>query len=188
MKTLKYLKNGNLIEHPLYLVDKNSKIWSIKNQKYLKPQKIGGNNHDKKYHAVYIDKKFVYVHNIMIQTFWNVVPVKFKIECNHKDCNKFNNQLNNLELVDRKDNIIHARKNIVYKKQKVWTCERRWSFKIIQKDEYGNLVKEWDSTNDIIKEMGISRSTIFASLDRSYGVYKKYWFCRGQKTLKIKNN
>jgi len=49
------------------------------------------------------------VHRLIAETFLD--NYSNELDVNHKDCNKTNNKLENLECVTKKENIEHARKN-----------------------------------------------------------------------------
>lgn len=118
--------------------------------KILKPQKDTNN-----YMMVGLVKdkktKFKRIHRIVAETFLdniNNLP-----EVNHKDGNKKNNNVNNLEWVTSKENIHHAIKNklIIGLKQAV---------KVNQYDLQGNFIKQWDCMNDIQREININSTLI----------------------------
>jgi hypothetical protein len=49
------------------------------------------------------------VHRLVVETF--IGPIPDGLEVNHKDLNKHNNNVSNLEIVTRKQNIIHFHAN-----------------------------------------------------------------------------
>ena len=59
--------------------------------------------------GIYRDSKLfaVTIHSLVLSAFVSARPDKK--ECNHKDGDKYNNNLSNLEWVSKKENIIHSR-------------------------------------------------------------------------------
>jgi hypothetical protein len=55
------------------------------------------------------EKKNVYAHVLLAEAFFG--PKPHGMEVNHKDCNKLNNSLENLEYVTPKANVEHAKRN-----------------------------------------------------------------------------
>ena len=87
-----------------YKINENGEIYNIKTKKYLQGTVRNG------YRAVKLTidgiKKDYLVHRLVAQTFLDN-PNNFLV-VNHKDGNKLNNNVNNLEWVTQSDNIIHA--------------------------------------------------------------------------------
>lgn len=73
------------------------------------------------YYAVNLSKKSIQkttkIHNLVAEAF--LPKINGKYEVNHKDCNKLNNHIDNLEWCDRFENMQHASKNKRWRK-----CER----------------------------------------------------------------
>ena len=87
-----------------YLIDENGEIYNIITKKFLKGS-IGENGY--KYYRLSKDgqKTMLYAHRLVAETFLenpNQLPV-----VNHKDGNKLNNNINNLEWVSYSDNTCH---------------------------------------------------------------------------------
>ena len=68
-------------------------------------------------------------------------------EINHKDFNRSNNKVENLEWISHEDNIKYSVSNDRFKSKK--------KIKIKQYDLNGNLIKIWDSILDIKKELNL---------------------------------
>lgn len=91
-----------------YMVSDNGNIWSVKSKRWLKPQKnnsgyytiglsVSGN----------VTKKLI--HRLVWETFIGIIPDG--LEINHKDEDKSNNQLSNLELLSHKENCNFGTRN-----------------------------------------------------------------------------
>ena len=81
--------------------------------KQLKPRPAGGRKDGERYCQVTLakdNKNFPrYVHHLVVAAF--IGPRPDGAEVNHKDCDKTNNALDNLEYVSRDENIAHALAN-----------------------------------------------------------------------------
>lgn len=98
--------------HTSYFIGDNGAVFSTRKNKItwlsLKPNKKG-------YVTVKVEnKKTVKVHRLVAETFIGLS----NLEVNHKNKNKEDNSLNNLEYCSRSENVLHAHKNrkrFVYK-------------------------------------------------------------------------
>ena len=112
-------------------------------------------------------KEMKRVHRLVAQAFLpnpNNLP-----QVNHKDGNRENNNVNNLEWVTASQNIIHGYKmNLCYANEK----------KVLQYDLKGNLIKEWKSTMEIQRQLKYNNSCICACCNNrnktAYGYIWKY--------------
>lgn len=86
----------------------------------------------------------------------------------HKDGNKHNNFLNNLEICDYSYNINYGSRN-----KKV---SEKLSKKINQYDLDGNFIKTWDSMTQINKETGICISGICRCCQNKIKYFKSFVF------------
>jgi len=99
-------KHGRKIkvgEYKGYLIYSNGKIQSLKTLKFLKPMKSGAN-----YQVVKIKGRREYIHRIVATVF---LSSKLGTEVNHKDGNKHNNCISNLEWATRQENMRHAKEH-----------------------------------------------------------------------------
>lgn len=107
-----------------------------------------------------------YIHRLVAEAF--IPNFQNKKIVNHKDCNKLNNNVNNLEWVTKQENEIHAWKNGC--KEKIRETSRKNSIiartyvknkiEVLQCDLENNFIKEWASASDAMKELNIDASAI----------------------------
>lgn len=89
---------------PKYIISETGKIYSTRKQNYLKTY-VSNNGYERV--RLYINgklKQFL-VHRLV---FDEHVGIKSGLVINHKDGNKLNNRLDNLEAVTQKENILHS--------------------------------------------------------------------------------
>lgn len=110
----------------------------------------------------YLDgtQKVTPVHRLIALTF---IPNPNNLpQINHKDGNKENNSVNNLEWCTAHDNICHAFKNRLNKGSTPWKGkyghEHCNSKPVVSFDSNGNLVAEYESSTAAAKAVGLSSS------------------------------
>ena len=91
-------------EYPSYLIYKDGQVYSTIFKRFLKQSSLSG------YYGVTLSNKIgykaKYIHRLVAETY---IPNTKNKECvNHKDGNKLNNSVDNLEWVTHKENVIHA--------------------------------------------------------------------------------
>ena len=93
-----------------YLVSNTGKVFNTRTKKFLKLTK---NDTNYFYVTLYVDKKrqTFGIHRVVARAFLNDI----NYEVNHIDGNKANNNLTNLELVTRSENLQHAKDNKLYR-------------------------------------------------------------------------
>lgn len=109
-------------------------------------------------------QKTLYIHRLVAETFL----VKNKPEINHKDEDKHNNCLSNLEFVTHKENMNHGTKQD--RESKIKT-----KYHINQYDKKGNFIKQWYNLRDITMNTEYKKSNI------QYCCLGKYKYAYGYK-------
>ena len=113
-------------------------------------------------------KKNLLVHRLVAQTF---IPNPDNLpEVNHKDEDKDNNSVQNLEWCDRKYNINYGNRNQM--------VSIKLSQPILQYTKSGEFVREWKSTYDVERNLGYFHNSISyccnGKLKSAYGYVWKY--------------
>ena len=122
----------------LYAVTSCGKVWSYKSKMFLKPMTY---RNGYLYVNLYKDKEcnHYYIHRLVAMAY---LPNPENLpEVNHKDENKTNNCLQNLEWCDHKYNMNYGTKIDRQKKP------------ILQYDLDDNFIREWPSTIDVGREV-----------------------------------
>jgi len=94
----------NLIDYPNYIITKNGEIYSISHKKYISQRNNSGYNYVTLYNNTGFSKDFS-VH-YLVATLYIENPNKFPM-INHKDHNRNNNTMENLEWTTYSENMIH---------------------------------------------------------------------------------
>lgn len=136
----------------LYKVSNLGKVMSFwgKKPKLLKPQKENSGY----LHIVLINntksRTNFYLHRLVAQAF---LPNPNNLPCvNHKDENKTNNRVSNLEFCTHKFNI-----NYGTAKERI---AKKLSKPVLQYDKNGNFIKEYPSTKDAERKTGLYQESI----------------------------
>lgn len=101
-------------------------------------------------------KKWFFVHRLIAEAF---IENKYnKLQINHKDCNKKNNNIENLEWVSAKENVAHAILNGLFNKKK----KQRVSIKKardlkISKEQVSFVIKNYIPRDPFFGSRGLGR-------------------------------
>ena len=121
----------------LYAITSCGKVWSYKRKKFLKPD-INASGYLKVGLSKDGQRKKYFIHRLVAEAY---IPNPDNLpQVNHKDENKENNCLQNLEWCDPKYNANYGTRNDKIKKP------------ILQFTLDGEFIKEWPSTTDVGKE------------------------------------
>jgi len=153
--TLSYLQEETIDDEvwkeiPSDLIDgKESCYVSSKGRcKNKKGRITSGYLHTNGYTKVPLHRKAYAIHRLIASVF--IPNIENKEHVNHKDGNKQNNSIDNLEWISRSDNCIH-RSNILH---------TQYLKKVYQYDLNMNLIKEYKSITSASKETNIPKESI----------------------------
>ena len=126
------------------------------------------------------------VHHLVAEAFIAPIPEGYTV--NHKDLNKFNNHVENLEIITRADNLKHAWENGIYDSVKVPQHEIeqrliRKEMKSLNKkwcvyDLAFNILGQYSSKEVAAKSINASRQAAHTSFLRAVPIYKSFFICR----------
>lgn len=155
------------------IMRKNGSFLPIK-EKILKPQISAFGYFQMQLHKEGNHKNF-YIHQLILLTFKG----NSSLDCNHIDCNKLNNNLENLEYITHKENIRHAWRNGRMENIRNRAKKGIYEKKINQLNLNNNFIQTFDSGKEASKKLKISTPCISACL---HGIQKtagnfKWEFC-----------
>ena len=158
----------------LYLVSNLGNVYSIHSKKQLKLKDNKG------YYNVTLFKNgkryYKIVHRLVAEAFIPN-PNNFK-EINHKDENKINNNVVNLEWCDAKYNLNYGKRRII--------ASLHIKKPILQCDLDGNVIKEWCGGIDASKELNIGHKGISRCANGLRNHYKGFkWVFKYKKNERI---
>lgn len=161
-----------------------STTWKVRWVNVLKPQpnergylKVGLSNGRK--------KKKCRIHRLVAYAF--IPNPDNKLEINHKDWDKTNNHVDNLEWIDHRDNLIHGREVLwrwfwLQFKWKFWANHPK-SIPIKQINKHTReVIRVWDSTASASKELNILSTQISNCLTKKPHFKTAGWYKREYAT------
>ena len=151
----------------LYQVSNLGRIKSLKRYRknnksgYVQEEKIIKTNKTKKYEQVRLSKdgkaKTYTIHRIVAKAFLDKIAGKEYV--NHKDGNKHNNSIDNLEWCTSSENQQHALATGLRNKNAK-------SIKIVQKDLKNRRIKIWESLMEASRQTNISEGSISLCINK----------------------
>ncbi len=105
------------------------------------------------------------VHRLVAEAF--IANEKNKPQVNHKDGNKKNNNVENLEWCTNGENQIHAFKNGLNHHTRISGADDKRSHAVYMCDLQGHVIKNFGSINEASRETGIAVSSICDVLKKS---------------------
>lgn len=125
----------DIIGHSNYLISIDGRVYNKSRQRFLFPQSVDG------YFQIRIQNKSYRVHTLVINNFSNEIQSEV---VNHKDGNKQNNHIDNLEYSTQSENSQHAYKTGLRKSHK----------SILQFDLNGNFIREFRTATEASISLG----------------------------------
>lgn len=135
-------------EAPGYSIYDDGRVWSEKQQKFLSIS-LDEKGYQKASLWVNNKVKTIKIHRLVAKYFIPN-PYNYK-EVNHKDEDKTNNHVENLEWCDRKYNVNYGHRS---KKTSQSLLNNRQSKRVLQYDKNGNFIKEYPSLYEAARQLG----------------------------------
>lgn len=145
-----------LSEFPNYAIDSQGMVWNIKRSKSISRFKDNTGYYQSELSRD--GKKYKRrIHSLMAQTY---LTKPFEKACvNHKDGNKLNNEISNLEYVSNSENTRHAYEKGLYRS--------RTSLVITTTNKETGEKEAWKSIRSMCEVLGINRKTVSSILTGS---------------------
>lgn len=168
-----YIYNGQITT---YFITTTGLLFNTKTKNWLKGQ-INKNGYKTYNISIDGEKKRLYAHRMVAETY--LPKIKGKTEVNHKDGDKLNNDISNLEWVTSSENKIHAINAGLRDK----TLTKVYCF-----DKYKNLVCVYESVAAAAKMNHYNASWIFEQLNRNVKTlsYGYYWSKTADNSFQVK--
>lgn len=143
------MRKGKFYDINDYIITKTGDIYNKHNKRKLKPQLNG-----KGYLRVSIGKKLMFVHRLVAQTY--IPNPENKLQVNHKDGNKLNNHVDNLEWVNNLENRKHAVNNGLH------LCGDKCNYaKLTSNEAQAILDNDTNTIEELANMFNVSISTIY---------------------------
>lgn len=163
-------------EYPSYKVTKSGKVYSYRQGNMLKPLSVVLDSSGYPIVKLYDDtnkKRTITVHRIIADTF---IPNPNNLECiNHKDENKTNNSVENLEWCTKAYNNCYGNKAVkIGLKLRESNPNKR---QVNQIDDNGNIINTYQSIREAARQLGNIKkdSNIISGIQTHQKRYGYYW-------------
>lgn len=160
-----------------YIITKDGKIINKKRGNILKPQLNG-----KGYLRVSIGKKLMFVHRLVAEKY---IPNPNNLpQVNHKDGNKLNNSVDNLEWVSNKQNREHALENGLH------LCGEQCSWSKLKEKNVIYILEHYPeiSIKELALKFNVNRNTISDIVHhRSWKQLKRYAELPQNEVVEVKD-
>jgi hypothetical protein len=174
------LENNKLLaEFMNYIITENGEIYNNKN---IKLKTTITKNGYERFNTSRPTKSFL-VHRLVALAF--IPNPENKPEVNHKDGNKLNNKIHNLEWVSRNENINHGFVNNLISKEKDNKGSKHYrSIPIRAEDNEGNIIYTFESAGEAYRLEKLSSQSIRDAIKGKLKTYKGLKWYNEQKTKK----
>jgi hypothetical protein len=146
--------------YELYEISNWGNVKSVRSNRLLKPG-LAGPGYKQARLSINSQHCTEYVHRLVASHF--LPPVDGKTRVNHKDLNKLNNHVDNLEFMSQKENVHHF-----YLSQGIKPREMK---KVMVLDLQGNILGEYYSINEAARAAKVSPETVHKHVK---GLLKKH--------------
>jgi len=170
-KSLKFVneiyKNFLCLKHNNFYINKKNKLIKLSqfiNQEGYPTVRIQKNKH----------RKYFTIHRLIGRVF--IINKENKSQINHKDGNKKNNILSNLEWVTQSENQKHAFKIGLNKSNmKNKTGKLHPNSKSVLQLKDNKIIKVWESVNLAIEKLNLHRTNVYTAIKNNWKCYGYYW-------------
>ena len=160
---------------------KVSNKWNVKSLNYRRTKKeriLKWNSNWKGYLYISFPDKHIYIHRLVAISF---LSNEFnKPEVNHKDWNKWNNNIKNLEWVTKSENEKHKYR-VLWIPHNKWMLWKKWALcknskKVNQYSLEGIFIKEWVSATVAWDSLNIKNTTIGSCCINNWRNKTAWWY------------
>jgi hypothetical protein len=160
-----------------YHITKDGRVWSDKTKRYLRTTKCGSG-----YFMVGLSNsgsvKPMSIHRLVAKSY--IPNPEGKATVNHKDGDKMNNCVDNLEWATHRENSIHSIRILGNPKPPTYKgkfgAQHNRSIPVHMYDGGGNHIATFEGLSDAARKTGMSLSSVFMSLKHRSPAFSFYFF------------